>query len=212
MFDAKKLYHRVVPFKILMKLIKPVYKKRVNRFLNEIDLDDMPLPQHVEIETINRCNGKCAFCPVNATEQQRPLAKMPDELFEKIINDLSSLGFDGELNLFSNNEPFLDARMIKFAEYAKEMLPNAFINISTNGSVLKVEDVKEIIKYIDALWINNYSMDGKLTASIKAIADYIGGDSAAREKITIVMRKQQEVLTNRGGQSPNKKSGGYRAA
>ena len=43
--------------------------------------------KEIEIETVNRCNGKCSFCPVNANEPQREYAKMSTELFYKIIQE-----------------------------------------------------------------------------------------------------------------------------
>ena len=35
----------------------------------------------IEIETLNRCNNICPFCPVNVNQPQREYAKMPNELF-----------------------------------------------------------------------------------------------------------------------------------
>ena len=40
--------------------MKHLIRKRVDELYK-----DMPLFNHVEIETINRCNGICSFCPVN---------------------------------------------------------------------------------------------------------------------------------------------------
>ena len=35
--------------------------------------DVFPIFQTIEIETINRCNGKCSFCPVNRNIDPRSL-------------------------------------------------------------------------------------------------------------------------------------------
>lgn len=85
--------------------------------------------KYVEIETINRCNGDCGFCPVNKNEKQREYKKMDRDLFEKIIIQLEELDYDGLLALFSNNEPFLDDRIFEFAQYARTKLPKAYIYI-----------------------------------------------------------------------------------
>lgn len=39
-------------------------KSDVRAYVKEVE-KDVPLFEYVEIETINRCNGVCSFCPVN---------------------------------------------------------------------------------------------------------------------------------------------------
>jgi MoaA/NifB/PqqE/SkfB family radical SAM enzyme len=91
--------------------------------------EDYPLPHSIEIETINRCNSTCNFCPVNRFSDPRSLTRMPETLFHKIIDDLAAHDFSGNLSLFSNNEPFLDKRIFDFAAYARVTLPRAIISI-----------------------------------------------------------------------------------
>ena len=62
----------------------------------------------VEIETINRCNSTCSFCPVNRLRRPASTVSMSDDLFTRILDDLGSLGYSGKLALHSNNEPLLD--------------------------------------------------------------------------------------------------------
>ena len=64
---------------------------------------------------------------------------MSEELFKKIISELSHINYSGYLSLFSNNEPFLDERIINFAKYARENLKNAELSIWTNGTLLTFE-------------------------------------------------------------------------
>lgn len=42
-----------------------------------------PLFAQIEIETYNRCNGVCEFCPVSVVNEIRPECFMSDELFKK---------------------------------------------------------------------------------------------------------------------------------
>jgi len=118
--------------------------------------DEYPLPHAIEIETINKCNSTCSFCPVNRFADTRPLARMPEELFRKIIDDLASHRYSGLLALYSNNEPFLDKRIFDFAAYARRVLPQATISIFTNGSALDIAKVERILPSLDILRINNY--------------------------------------------------------
>jgi 2-iminoacetate synthase ThiH len=81
--------------------------------------------RNVEIETVNRCNATCPFCGVNKNNDPRPFAKMKDETFRKIIDNLVKLNYDGTVFYHSNNEPFIDARIIDFIKYSTAALKNA---------------------------------------------------------------------------------------
>ena len=82
---------------------------------------------------------------------------MSTELFEKILFELEELDYAGKLSVFSNNEPFLDERIIDFHKYAREKVPKAFINLFTNGSLLNLKKLKDILPYVDSITIDNYN-------------------------------------------------------
>ncbi len=48
---------------------------------------------------------------------------MTEELFRKIIDELAEMNYSNGISLYSNNEPFLDERIIDFHKYANEKLP-----------------------------------------------------------------------------------------
>ena len=160
----------------------------------------------ISIETINRCNGVCPFCPVNAQQVQRPYSKMSKVLFEKLISELVEIKYAGMLRLFCNNEPFLDERIIDFSRHAKERLPGAVIEIITNGTVLSLENFKSILPYVDIMIINNYNDKKELNASIGILYEYCCNNPETLKKVEFAMRLQNEVLSNRGGQAPNNKT------
>ena len=95
-----------------------------------------PLFLNCMIETMNRCNGTCAFCPANRKDEKRPFKKMSFGLYPKIINELKDLNWRGKLFLNVNNEPFLDTRILDFARYAKNKISDVFIEIISNGTLL----------------------------------------------------------------------------
>ena len=117
-----KLYHIFRP--IYIPIIRKTENTRLyrllyaNREIKKWSVKNTHIFTYIEIETLNRCNGKCSFCPINATAPQRQYAKMDEQVFKKIIDELSEMGFDRKVALFSNNEPFLDERIIDFAKYA----------------------------------------------------------------------------------------------
>lgn len=163
-----------------------------------------PLFQYVEIETINRCNGKCSFCPANKYNETRPYAKMDENLFRKIIKQLSDLNYKGALALFSNNEPFLDTRITEFAKFARENLKDAYIYLYTNGSLLTAEKLRKIEPYLDHILIDNYSDKEELNPTVLEAVEGNENCNAFNSKVKIVKRKETEVLSSRGGLAPNK--------
>jgi len=203
---ARKVWN-FIPKEYRTVISRPVhnikYKIAVDRYLRNYNLNAPPLFQAIELETVNRCNGKCTFCPVNVNEKQRKYAKMSRELFEKIISELKDIGYSGKIALFSNNEPFLDERIIEWNRIVRGALPEASVYLYTNGSLLNVEKVKEIMKYLDKLIIDNYDEEC-LDKNLFEIAMWKQRDVAGK-KVVIVPRKRSEVLTSRGGQAPNKK-------
>lgn len=163
-------------------------------------------PHHVEIETFNRCNSTCGFCPVNKNADPRPQARMSEELFRSIIDQLADWDYRGVVNLFSNNEPFLDKRIFAFAEYAREKLPHAFLQIISNGTPLDVEKVERILPLLSRMVINNYGAELALHDTVAAIVDHLNARRPELAgKLTVGLRQLDEFKTNRGGNSPNRK-------
>lgn len=160
---------------------------------------------HVEIETVNRCNGNCSFCPVNKNDDAREYKIMSEEVFKKIIQQLADINYSGKLALFSNNEPFLDSDILERHKYTRKKLPNARMHLFTNGTLLTVERFKELMLYLDELIIDNYQQDLKLIKPCQEIAEYCEWHPELKKKVTIVLRKPHEILSTRGGDAPNRK-------
>lgn len=177
-------------------------KKKAKKYLS---FKSIPLFRTIEIETINRCNGTCSFCPVNKNIDPRPLKLMDKELFTSIIHQLKDMNYSGSVGLYSNNEPLLDKRLFDFLKITRNLLPKNSIYIYTNGSLLTIEKVNKLMKYLDKLIIDNYNDDLVLNNPVKKIHQYIIDENKDyKSKIKIYIRKQNEVLTNRGGQAENR--------
>lgn len=175
------------------KTIKQQYSHNYNRLFNK-----------VEIETISRCNNTCEFCPVNKNNDTRPFVKMDEQLFISIIDQLAELKYDSCIALFSNNEPLLDKRLISFARYIREKLPDNFMYIYTNGLLLTREILEELLKYFNHIYINNYSEKKELNSSIYDIWLYLKENNIDPEKVSIHMRNIKEKLSSRAGTAPNR--------
>jgi len=180
-------------------------EKYIEYFLQS---EEPPMPLVVNLETINRCNSTCSFCTANKNAEKRPYKRMDEELFYSIIDQLRDWGYKGHLTLYGNNEPFLDTRVVEFHKYCREQLPDCFIFLSTNGLLLTVDKVKEIIPYVNQLIINNYCRDMKLYDNIKEIYDYASTHQEEFKDVELLvqMRYMDAVLTNRAGSAPNKQN------
>ena len=187
------------------KMKKNAIIKDVDSCVEIVKKQSLPLFNHVEIETYNRCNGVCSFCPVSVVNESRAECRMDTDLFYKVINDLKAINYSGRLALFSNNEPFLDERIIEFHKYTRAQLPNARMHLYTNGTLLTLEKFQEIIDCLDELIIDNYNQELRLIPTVQRIKEYCEASPALVKKVTIFLRKPNEILTTRGGTAPNRK-------
>lgn len=182
--------------------------KNSNIFVKKVTdlyLEKEPKINTIEIETINRCNNDCSFCPVNRHDEKRPYKMMKEELFHSIIDQLSDMNYSGYISLFSNNEPLIDKRILDFVKYAKENLPNAIHAMYTNGILLDEEKYQKLVQYLDYLVIDNYNDDLLLLPNIQKIVDEHKNDKICC-KISVLVRKKNQILLNRGGSAPNREN------
>ena len=198
------MYYEVVPDEIEFSA-KEIDKWNENmKKYEKYFFDSHPLFKYIEIETVNRCNGECSFCPVNKYSSQREYHKMSKELFESIIEQLVELEYNGLIALFSNNEPFIDDQIEEFARYTKEKLPDAYVYLYTNGTLLTKERVFNIIKYLDFLQIDNYN-PGKEKPYTITEAEKIIFENGFEKKYNYFEIDKEAIRSSRGGNSPNSK-------
>lgn len=182
-------------------------RKHTLRYIaHALELKEKLTPMFVNIETMNRCNGKCSFCPANINAEQRPLKKMDTLLLDKILHELSSINYTGVLSLHVNNEPFMDHRMPEMLRMARGILPNACIMVFTNGTLLTEKKLTQISNCVNIMYVNNYNDTYNLTDSSKKIYDYVTQHPAEFQNMDIVIQRRytKECLANRAGTAPNK--------
>lgn len=120
--------------------------------------EEYPLFTRVSLETTSFCNRACSFCPLAWSGEERGTTYMTDDLFRKIVEELTELGFNGVLQIFLLNEPTVDRSMLEKLEHVYQKMPKVTTYISTNGDVFDAilkkrgweHAVKEIEKYYDA--------------------------------------------------------------
>jgi len=89
---------------ILNSFVKKMYDEiNYRHVFSQIDTfmknDNIPIFSRIEIETINRCNLTCSFCPANKNNDPRDFSLMDEKLFFNILYQLRNLNYQGELFL-----------------------------------------------------------------------------------------------------------------
>lgn len=192
-----------VSFPLVAALRTPKINAFIDRFLQKEETPDF---QFLMLETVNRCNGKCSFCPANVRDEKREYKRMTEELFSRIIDELVEIRWTGTIFLQVNNEPFLDKRILEFAGEIHRKKPECRICIITNGTMLNVEKLRTLVPLVDELVINDYSEHYRLADHLEEIYRYVKGNPAEFEQmeISISRRYSGEILATRAGNAPNK--------
>lgn len=89
----------------------------------------------LQIETINVCNADCVFCPYS--KMTRDKGTMDLGLFRKIVDEAVTIPQITHVTLTGLGEPLLDRFLVERVRYVRAALPEAMIDIYTNGSYLR---------------------------------------------------------------------------
>lgn len=171
---------------------------------NFLKAETIPDFYEIEIETHNRCNNDCPFCPVNRHNDTRKPKIMDEDIFYAIIDELRVMDYHGTISLFSNNEPLLDGRILSFIEHARKTLPRARHHLYTNGLLLDKEKFSSLVKNLDLFIIDNYDDNFELIPPIKKVLDETQPPYDFKCDVEVWMRKKNQKLDTRAGYAPNR--------
>lgn len=155
----------------------------------------------IQIQTYAGCNLSCPFCPANKPGVNLYGGALPGEkidfaLFKNIANQLSALKFKGRITLSLMNEPLIDERLPDLTSLVRGKCPDAFLHISTNGSLLNEKLAIELIKAgIDEMYVNDYTNDNLVLKRLSGMSL----SKKYKSHITAEKRSLTEILTNRAG-------------
>ena len=161
-----------------------------------------PVFQQVLVETRTDCNNNCPFCP--HAFNKKPLGIMTWECYTAIIDQLVSIGYNGRVALMLSNEPLLEERLEDMIKYAKCKSQRFFIDITTNGRLLTVEQLDKLFSLgLDNININDYRGDRdkypkKWSPNIETIHEAYGNNP----KVYFKKRSFDEKLPNYAGNIP----------
>jgi radical SAM protein with 4Fe4S-binding SPASM domain len=111
-------------------------------------------PHEVSVETFAKCNAACTFCPYVTLDRQGE--RMPDEMIDRIIDELKDHPHPFVFSPFKVNEPFLDKRLIPICQKINRELPKAFLRLFSNGSALTAQHIESVaaLKNVVHLWVS----------------------------------------------------------
>jgi radical SAM protein with 4Fe4S-binding SPASM domain len=144
---------------------KNIYRKSeiVKNSLQRFKDSNVPMPSVVEISDSGTCNRACVFCPrsdaewINKFEKKEFITK---ELHEKICKELSENDYKGIIVYSGFNEPLLNKACFDNIARTRKFLPDAKIELITNGDVLNEKRLIKLFKAgLTTLLISVY--DGK---------------------------------------------------
>lgn len=94
-------------------------------------------PAVLQVQTINRCNGACDFCPYPYTVHLQERRVMDDALYSKIVDECVTEPDLRDFVPMSKNEPLLDVNLEqRVAEFKRKAMPYQLVELVTNGSAL----------------------------------------------------------------------------
>ena len=153
-----------------------------------------PLPLAIEIEINSDCNMSCAYCP-NSNSERVESGHMSEDLFLKILRELNVAEYRGRISYHFYNEPTLSPNLVKFVKLTREYLPEAFIDLFSNGTLLDNNKIEELI----AAGVDKFTLTKHIGANIAAV------EAAMETMAEHILKKirltgyKQIQLTNRGG-------------
>jgi radical SAM protein with 4Fe4S-binding SPASM domain len=132
---------------------------------------DWSLVSMIFIETITACNLRCNCCPNSIYPRGliKNMKKMDIELFHKIIDQLSELDWEGEIQPHHCGEPLLDDRIPGLIQYIKKKLPRATVRFFTNGELLNVDLYKILIES----GVNRFNITQHLPKKSKGVEEVL---------------------------------------
>ncbi len=97
----------------------------------------------VNVETATRCNRKCSYCPDSIFDRSKQ-KHMNQEIWSKLLDELSQIEFTSTISLNLYNEPLADPTLIEKIKQVRARLPDSFIKFNSNRDYLNELKLEEL--------------------------------------------------------------------
>lgn len=191
----------LLPFSLRHRLYAHLGKDVAHHYRDTFEEDGSGLFKIIHIETLSFCNGACTFCAAAAQFKMMDGAKMPVEVYNKVLSDLRDLDYRGRISLYSNNEPLLDKRLVEFVGMARGACPSAYIELKTNGKLLTAPLAEGLFRNgLDILVVNDYNQRWEHSRPVQRFRHQF---DFSKGRVVIEWRSEVERLSNRAGTNPS---------
>jgi radical SAM protein with 4Fe4S-binding SPASM domain len=154
----------------------------------------------VAIETTSICNRACGYCPNSNKDlkSQRPQRDMDQKTFNKIVDQLKEINYQGVVSLQHYGEPLLDRNLDKRIRQLKDNLPDASIRFFSNGDKLTPERLEALVEAgVDNIGVTNHNESGFYSRALAELEGHLAENPEMERYVTI--RHGLESYSNRGG-------------
>lgn len=156
----------------------------------------------VEIEINSYCNLACSYCP-NREFERKEKGDMSLTDYEKIIDQLVDLKFEGRISHEFYGEPTLHPQYDEIIALTKTKLPKCKIELYSNATRLTKERVIKLFDLgLDEIFVTIH--EGQHTQENPLPVVIFHGELSDAHKKRLVIRDHQDIYkTNRGGSLPD---------
>ena len=129
-----------------------------------------PIPSFIDLNTGEYCNRKCEFCPrYDSNIYPNQYLFMSLSLAERMVNDLSSIGFKGIINICGYGEPLAHPEICDIVRILSKI---AHVEIVTNGDLIKLDLVQNLFASgLSQLSISAYDGPHQIAKYSKLMSD-----------------------------------------
>ena len=141
------------------RFIDPSIKRKDTLIKEKLcSFENIPVFSIIEFNIYGNCNRNCNFCPVsNPNIYEKRHEGISVELFNKILDDLVKMDYQGKILFSAFSEPLLHKELDILIFDTKRKLPKARIEIVSNGDLLTSKKLKSIFDSgLDAISISMY--------------------------------------------------------
>ena len=167
---------------------------------------NIPLPSIFEISNSGMCNRKCSFCPRSDPNFNHINEFINQDLHDKIYDELSFHNYSGSIIYSGFVEPLLDKKIYNQIEDIRQKLPNANIELITNGDPLNIARIEKLFKAgLSYLLISAYDSEEQAN-NLRNMLKQTNVDSSkyiVRNRYYVEQKDFGITITNRAGNLDN---------
>lgn len=122
-------------------------------------------PAGLTIDTTNRCNAKCLWCPHPVMKHD--FIEMDWDLFTRVIDDYATKG--GVIRFGNFGEPLMDKRFIERIRYIRNKEKIFYVDMNTNLFFLDRDKAKELVDLKINFHVSLDELDKDLYEKVKEV-------------------------------------------